>query len=349
MEKQSISLFRRKNRWGLTVVSVALCAVLSPVLCMSVFLPQVMTILPVGVLALLGYAGPASAALCTAVLMALCQMAFGVWGMVGAAIFLLPVVIASAFAVERGRPFWYAVASVSVTMFASMGVIMALISVLAGSDVVSAITQAIHTAFAGSGALMDPVLSMMAQMGLIAAPAGAMDAAARAEMIQEFVLLWDSLLRLEMPMQMATGAVAAGLLGQALLRRGVLSRGDKVDYPPLRTWAVPAGWGRVLGLTLGALFVLAQLVPDAMRTMYYVFDGVFGQVFAIQGIAAACYYAHKRGKGRVAQGAIFALGYLLLRPAAVMLGIVDQTFDFTHRRAEMEEARANPFDPRAEQ
>ena len=49
-------------------------------------------------------------------------------------------------------------------------------------------------------------------------------------------------MRLEIPMQMATGSVAAGVLGQAALRKGVLSRGDKVDYPPLRTWSVPKGW-----------------------------------------------------------------------------------------------------------
>ena len=59
-----------------------------------------------------------------------------------------------------------------------------------------------------------------------------------------------SVLRLELPMQMATGAVAAGLLGQAVLRKGLISRGEKVEYPKLSSWRVPKGWGRILGGTL---------------------------------------------------------------------------------------------------
>ncbi len=153
-------------------------------------------------------------------------------------------------------------------------------------------------------------------------------------------------MRLEIPMQMATGSVAAGVLGQAALRKGVLSRGDKVDYPPLRTWSVPKGWGRVLGATLAALYVLTLVVPSMTSSMFYVFSGVFEQIFALQGIAAVCYYLHGKGRGRVAQGVVFVLGYFLVQPAALLIGIADQTFDVVHRREKMEEERPNPFDPR---
>lgn len=76
------------------------------------------------------------------------------------------------------------------------------------------------------------------------------------------------------------------------------------------------------------------------------FSGVFEQIFALQGIAAVCYYLHGKGRGRVAQGVVFVLGYFLVQPAALLIGIADQTFDVVHRREKMEEERPNPFDPR---
>ena len=43
------------------------------------------------------------------------------------------------------------------------------------------------------------------------------------------------------------------------------------------------------------------------------------------------------------------LGYFLLRPPAILFGIADQAFDFSHRRAKIqgEKKRLNPFDPRS--
>ncbi|HIU16300.1 MAG TPA: DUF2232 domain-containing protein [Candidatus Ventricola intestinavium] len=355
MENQRISLFKQKNRWGMTIASIVLCLVVSPVLGLMLFLPQIATVLPVVLMALLGFAGPVSAAACSAVLIALCASLFGVWGAVVAALFFVPVVIVSALAVEQGRAFWPSVAVGGVAMFASMGAVMALLSFLAGSDIVSAISQMTRQMFDMSGALGDSLLSMMMQLGLITAQDGsslsmtALDSATREQLVSSIVMMMDSVLRLEIPMQMATGSVAAGVLGQAVLRRGLLSRGDKVDYPPLRTWMVPSGWGRVLGITLVALYLLAMLVPQVSSSMYYVFSGVFEQVFALQGIAALCYFLHERGKSRTLQGVVFVLGYFLLRPPAILFGIADQAFDFSHRRAKIqgEKKRLNPFDPRS--
>lgn len=155
-----------------------------------------------------------------------------------AALFFVPVVIVSALAVEQGRAFWPSVAVGGVAMFASMGAVMALLSFLAGSDIVSAISQMTRQMFDMSGALGDSLLSMMMQLGLITAQDGsslsmtALDSATREQLVSSIVMMMDSVLRLEIPMQMATGSVAAGVLGQAVLRRGLLSRGDKEDYPP---------------------------------------------------------------------------------------------------------------------
>ena len=355
MEKQNVSLFRRKNRWGLTILSVVLCFILAPILGLAVFMPRMMTMLPVALLALLGYVGPASVLLCMGVIAGLSTTFFGAWGTISSIIFLVPVVIVSAMLVDRRRPFWYAVASGCVTMFVSMGAVMGLMALLAGSDVVSAISQMVRQALDASGPVGDSVLSAMMQMGVITAPDGSaitmagMTDAARGQLVESIILMMDSVLRLEIPMQMATGSVAAGILGQAVLRKGVRSRGDKIDYIPLRKWAVPTGWGRVLGVTLVVLFLLTQFVPGMVASMYYVFSGVFEQVFALQGIAAICYWLNKRGSGMLAQGVVFVLGYLVLGPVAIIFGIADQTFDFSHRRAAMEEERRNRFDPRADQ
>mgnify|MGYP004514281457 FL=1 len=366
LENRNYSLFKQKNRWGLTVLSVVICLMLSPMLAMSAFLPQIVTLVPVMLMLLLGYVGPISAAACTAVVVAISSTMLGVWGGMLCMLLLVPVVIIGAYMVEKDSPFWVSAAGTGVTMFASMGVVMLIISALAGTDVVTALSQALQQAFAASGALGDWMLSMMSQMGVLTAQNGSsidiatIDAATREQLISKLVMMVDSMLRLEIPMQMATGSVAAGLLGQAVLRKGVLSRGEKIDYPPLRTWCVPKGWGRVLGATLAVLYVLSLVVPSVTSSMFYVFSGVFEQVFALQGIAAICYVLHEKGRGRGAQRLAFIVCYLLVGPAAILLGpigmilgmavlmtgLADQTFDFTHRRVKIEENKPNPFDPR---
>lgn len=353
MENQRNSLLHMQNKWGLTALSIILCVVLSPVLGVALFVPQVLTVLPVLLLVLLGYVGPVSAAGCTAVLIVLCGSLFGVWGAVCGALLLLPVMIVSILVLERGQSFWQSVAAGGVTFFASMGVVAALLSLLAGSDVVTALMQFVRSSFESMGTVGDTLLTLMMQMGVLAAPEGvdlsagvaALDPAVRGEMINSLLNVTDSVMRLEIPMQMATGAVAAGLLGQAVLRKGMLSRGVKVEYPCLRTWRVPGGWGRILGGTFAVLYLLANLVPQSMNTMFYVFSGVFDQLFALQGIAAVCYLLHERGKSPVWQRVVFVVGYFFLSTAAVLVGIADQAFDFTHRREKLDKLE-NPFDPR---
>jgi len=354
VENQRVSLFRQKNRWGLTALSIVLCLVLSPVLGITVFLPQTVALLPLLLMLLLGYVGPVSAAACAAVLIGLCAMLFGLWGSVCVSLLIVPALAVSAYVADHDYPFWQAVAAGGVTMFAGMFAAVALLTMLAGSDVVSALTGLMKQGLDASGPMGDAMLGMMVQAGLIASPEGVeiasnglvtVDPAVREELFKSILLLMDSALRLEMPMQMATGAVAAGLLGQAVLRKGLLRRGVKVEYPRMHTWRVPKGWGRILGGTLFALYLLAQLVPRSMNTMFYVFSGVFDQVFSLQGIAAMCYMFHKHGKSHKWQAVVFVIGYFFLGTAAVVLGIGDQIADFSRRREELDKLE-NPFDPR---
>ena len=356
MERSSLMLFRMKNRWGLTILSVVLCFVIAPLTTIGLLMPQFLAMLPVLLLLLLGYVGPVSAVVCSAVMMGLCGALFGALGALFAALVLLPVLAASVFTLERRMPFFPSAGLCAGVMFVSFGVIIGVVCVATGSDIVTAITGLLRAVYENMGELLDPMLGVMAQMGVLSMPDGVtleaiaqgarLSAQARSEMIGTLMYILDVGMRMEIPMQMTTGALAAGVLGQAVLRRGLLSRGEKVPYPPLRTWRLPSGWGRVLGVTFAALYLLAQLLPERMGVMSYVFSGVFVQIFALQGIAAISYLLHQHGKRRIFSAIVFALGYFLIRPAAMIAGIADQAFDFTHRRAALD-AEGNPYDPRA--
>ena len=355
MDNQKVMLFRQKNRWGATVLSIVLCVVLLiPAMTAAVMSPQILMFIPVLVLALLGFVGPVSAVFCSVLCVALGYLLLGVLGGVCAALFFVPAVVASAMTVERRMPFTMSVGICAGMMFVSMTLIMAVLSAAAGTDIVSAISELLRQSFDMLGDLADPVLAAFAQMGVISAPdgvdlvavlsGGLLESQDRAQMISSLIYFIDSGLRYELPAQMVTGSLSVGLLGQAALRRGVLRRGIQVPYLPLRTWRLPKGWGRVLGVTLAAFYLGAMLLPERMTGAFYVFGSLFDEIFMLQGIAAVCYMLHRRGKSRVWQGVVFVAGYFLLGTAAIVLGIADQAFDFTHRRAELDKAE-NPCDP----
>ena len=345
-------LFRQKNRWGLTVLSVVLSLVLAPYVSVGLFMPQV---LPILMLAMLGFVGPASVVVCGAVLVGVCGFFYGLIGGICMALLIVPVLVASTVLVERRTGFFVSAGICAGVMFASVGVILALISFMAGTDVVTALSEMIRVAFDAMGEEADPLLMLMSQFGMGSllgstelgqlAEGVALSAQTRAEMINTFVYVTNVYFRIQLPVQMTVGSLAAGVLGQAVLRRGTLARGISVPYPPLRTWRLPSGWGRVLGGTLAVLYVAAMLT-SGMTVMASVFNGVFTELFALQGIAALAYKLHETGKGRRWSALIFILGYFILRPAATIVGIADQAFDFTRRRAALD-TEDNPYDPRA--
>lgn len=357
MEKESVRLFRMKNRWGLTALAVALCLLGSPFASMGLFMPQFLMMLPVLILVLLGFVGPVSAVACSAVLVGLCGTLYGLAGGAAMALLIAPVLIVSTVLVERRTGFFLSAGICAAVMFASMGVILAMLSLAAKTDVVTALTQLVGSVFSGMGEMADPILLMFAQMGALSLPDGVLSfqdlaenfrltSAQREEMIASLAYMLNVGLRLVLPMQITVGALSAGVLGQAALRRGVLSRGMEVPYTPLRKWRLPSGWGRVLGVTFAALFVAAQLLPERLSVMAYVFSGVFMELFALQGIAAFSYKLHESGRGKRWAALVFVIGYFVARPAAMILGIADQAFDFTHRRKALD-TEDNPYDPRA--
>lgn len=353
MERREVLFFRRRNRWGLTVLSVILCFVMAPVLGMAAMMPQVLALAPVALMSLLGFVGPVSAVICTGICVGMGGTLFGAQGVVAALLLFIPVLIVSAVLVEKRWPFWQSTGIGAATMFASMAAVIAMLTALTGTDVVTAFMGIVREMFGETGGLMDALLMMFAQTGLVPADGVELGAQSigmiltpevREKMVNTIVMILDSTLRLELPAQMVVGSAAAGVLGQMLLRKSVLSRGIEVPYPHLRTWRLPKGWGRVLLGTLAVFYVAAQLSPERMNSMLYVFIKVFDLIFAVQGIAAVCYLLHKKGKGKFLKLLTVAAGLFVIRSIALAVGVADQGVDITHRREELGD-QGNPYDP----
>lgn len=351
MENQKVLLFRQKNRWGMTVLSILLCMIIAPLASMAAMLPQVLAVLPVLMLMLLGYVGPVSAVVCAGLTVGAGSTFFGMQGAIAALILFVPVLAVSAVLVEKRWEFWRSAGIAAATMFVSMGAVIGVFTVMAGSDVVTAFTNTMRDMFDTLGPLADSLLLMFAQMGVyvpegldLSAANAALTPQMREEMINMIVFVMDTGLRFELPAQMATGAMTAGVLGQTVLRKGVLRRGIKVPYPRLRTWRLPKGWGRVLCGTLLAFYLLANMMPASMNTALYVFSTIFDLLFVVQGIAAICYLLHKNGKGKGWKLLVCVVGFFALRSIALGIGLADQAFDITRRRQDMDK-EDNPYDP----
>lgn len=353
MEKREVLFLSRRNRWGLTVFSVILCFVVTPIVGLAAMMPQVLALAPVMLMSLLGFVGPVSAVICTGICIGVGGTFFGVQGAIAAVLLFVPVLIVSAVLVEKRWPFWQSVGVSAATMFVSMAAVIGMLTFVTGSDVVTAFMEVVHEMFASMGSMSDALLIMFARMGLL--PAEGLELGAesvgvmltpeiREKMVNTIVLILDSSLRLELPAQMAVGSGAAGILGQMLLRKSVLARGIEVPYPKLRTWRLPKGWGRVLLGTLVLLYAAAQLMPERMNSMLYVFIKVFDLLFTVQGIAAICYLLHKNGKGKFWKVLAVLSGLLIIRSIALAVGVADQGIDITHRREAFGD-KNNPYDP----
>lgn len=353
MEKREVLFFGRRNRWGLTVLSIVLCLIITPIIGLAAMMPQVLALAPVVLMSLLGFVGPVSAVICTGICVGVGGTFFGAQGAAAAVLLFVPMLIVSAVLVEKRWPFWQSVGVSTATMFVSMAAVIGMLSMITGSDVVTAFMEVVREMFTSMGSMSDALLVMFAKMGLVSVEGLELGAESvsvmltpeiREEMINKVVLILDSSLRLELPAQMAVGSGAAGVLGQMLLRKSVLARGIEVPYPRLCTWRLPKGWGRILLGTLVLLYAAAQIMPERMNSMLYVFIKVFDLLFAVQGIAAMCYLLHKNGKGKLWKLLAVVSGLFVIRSIALAVGVADQGMDITHRREAFGD-KDNPYDP----
>ena len=354
MRKSSSALISG-NRWGWTILCAVLMFLCFPFMSVTLFVPRLMTAVPLLLVLMLGYVGPVSVLVCTAILAGWTGFLFsawgvGLWGVLGSLLFHVPFLVAAVHTAERQKNFWLASAVTAGVMFVSCCLVVGMIGMRAGTDAVSAIIRILRETIAGIDGMDRMLAAMLTQTGLFAGEnAGAvLTQAEAAQILNRLLLLEDSLLRLQIPAQISTGSLAAGVLGQYVLRRAANGRGAGLLCPPIRNWRVPKGWGRVLGGTFAAFFLLAQIAPDYAGGMFSVFSGLFIQVFALQGIASVLWLLNERGRGRAMKALVFLLGYFLMTTPALILGIADQASDFTKRRKKLGDGNEyNPFDPRA--
>lgn len=334
MEKQRISILKQKNRLGLT----ALCVVLTPLLMLlCLFVPMALPLVPLMMLAMLGYAGPASAVIGCFGAISMTGYLFGVPGGIGAALFLVPVLVAAGVLVYLDKPFWFSVGVGAGVMFASLGAISGLLSLLAGTDLVTAITDGLRAMLLQYDFLAEYIIALASELGVVNT-----DGATLTQMVGQLVLLIDEVLRLEIPAHMVVGSGTVGLFGQALLRRGLQKRGEAVDLPAFKTWRIPKGWGRVLGGTLAVLVLMNLLMPANTAGMLYTFTALIEKIFAAQGIAAIFWKLDEQNRGRILKGLIFLMGWTVLVYGAVLAGVLDQAADVMKRRAALDGNRQSP-------
>ncbi len=335
--------------WKDILLTLLLCVAFVPLgqmLLLGVTIPQFVMLIPLVFLFLLGNVSTACALLCGGILALQCGLLFGKIGGLCVIMLLLPVIVASYITAEKRMPFFVSVGISTGVTFLSVGLTLAMITIISGSDIVTLISNACKLAFNSLGDMIDPLLSVFAQSGLVSLPEGydmsafsqgmQLGEAAREALISEMTSQLDATYRVQMPMQITAGSIAVGLFGQAIVRNAINKRGELVPYTPAREWLVPSGFGRIFAITYVALFALAIFVGGRAMVLYYTFSGLFDEIFAIQGIAALWYMLHKYGKGNVLKTIVFVLGYFVLRQAAVLIGIFDQAMDFTQRRKVLE-------------
>ncbi len=349
----------KRNRWGLTVLSIIICSIIGPFLGFTFIVPNMFTIVPLLLVVLLAYVGSVSALSCSIIFMLGAGYLLSAWnegicGIIGAVLFCLPLPVVCYVLSVQKRDFWISVGLTAACMFLASCMVIAIISMRAHTDAVTAIVRILENEISSDKYLGDFLISLFTQGGRALSEAGfnslpeIADTEQRVQVFKQIMSIFDSLLRLQIPVQIATGSLAAGLLGQTIMRRGLQSQGVNTDCPPVYTWRIPKGWGRILGGTILVLFILVRLIPQYTKSMYYVFSGLFEQVFALQGISALCYVAYRHKKGRGLKILVFIVGYFLLQTPAFLFGIADQAMDITKRRKELNDREShNPYDPRS--
>ncbi|HSK68287.1 MAG TPA: DUF2232 domain-containing protein [Candidatus Limnocylindria bacterium] len=131
------------------------------------------------------------------------------------------------------------------------------------------------------------------------------------------------------PGLLTTFSVNLGLLGTGLAVTLGKRRGAEEDLgmPPFSAWHIPRAWGRRLWV-LAAGYLLAAFSRNpvlglAGQMMY----NVFFALFAIQGLASLDFRLKARGWRFGTRLALLALLQVLLSPAALVLGLMDQLAD----------------------
>lgn len=311
-------------------------------------------------------AGPIAGALCAVLSVGYAFYLGGAPGALCLCLCLVPALFVGAYCLLKPLPFPLSVALCFGALL--LGGLLALCAALAlcGGDLSTVLSERLHALLLQSPQT-DTLLTYGYVSGLLplsgdikipalAAPSGVtmpgaptlfgssilLNPQAREELLRSLLLTFRVVFCRDVPGQLLCGSLLGGVLLQALPRRALRRKGEGIELPPLRTWHVPSGYGRLIvlpALVTGVWFTFSPAGEAGGFTYtsgaYIAFSALYGAmnlIFALQGLAVLDFMLHRSGKGRSMRTVVAVAAFVLLGSIASLAGLLDQSFDFRHLR-----------------
>jgi len=284
------------------------------------------------------------------ILPALMGLLLMVWGAVQAvgpgglwvALYLLPMTAAFLICLEQKVPFFRTAGIVLAAFVTSMLLIFIVLQRQAGGNVYQAASQAAVEGLREM-TLRDNLLYTLWRNGFIShgLPEGSEIFVSTAsggwtfepEVLEEFYKQVSSrlmaLLAALLPGLLTSFAISVSLMGSALALKlaARYQTAPSLGMPPFSMWFLPRSVGRrLVVLALGylvAMFSRNLVLQTAGQLMYNVFFALYG----IQGLSYLNFVLKRRGSRRGLRFVLLLLLFTLVPPAAMFLGVYDQTAD----------------------
>ncbi len=131
------------------------------------------------------------------------------------------------------------------------------------------------------------------------------------------------------PGLLTTFSVNLGLLGTGFALTLGRRRGapDDLGMPPFSLWFIPRIWGRRLWVLAAGYLLAVTTSSPVLALAGQMMYNVFYALYAVQGLASMNYRLRARGWRFWTRLPVLALLLAILSPAALVMGLLDQTAD----------------------
>lgn len=333
-----MKILERKNHLGMSIGLGAVFALFLPVLFIMSLLPHTAVIMPLLMLVLFFKAGPVCTGVVSLLFIAHGWLNYGGFGLGYGAVSVLVPVLLTFWLVEKKKGFWLSVIIAASVFWVIEYLTMYVLSQIFGSDVVSYLITSV------SRTLEDPLFQSSLRKALSGSDMSVLGMFQSTETMREMLQYMDQFLRIDIPVRILTNGLVFGAAGQYYTRGRLRDILPDVDRPGFTTWAVPREWGIVILSTLGVLFVFSRIDEQFYGNLFLVALSVAEQLMICQGLAAFAYlFIHRREKaaqgsrGRRLLYVLLGIGYFVISLPYLIIGILDQTIDITHRRRALDE------------
>ena len=316
----------------------AVFALLLPLLFIMSLIPHTAVITPLLMLVLFFKAGPVCTGVVSLLFIAHGWLNYGGFGLgYGAVVVLVPILL-TFWLVEKKKGFWMSVIISASVFWVIQYLTMYVLSRIFGADVVSYLIDSV------SRTLEDPLFQSSLRKALASSDMAALGMFQNTESMREMLQYMDQFLRIDIPVRILTNGLVYGAVGQYYTRGRLRDVLPDVDRPGFTTWAMPREWGIVILATLGVLFVFSRLHEQMYGNLFLVALSVAEQLMICQGLAAFAYLFIRRrektapdSRKRGLLYVLLGIGYFVISLPYLIIGILDQTIDITHRRSALGE------------